>query len=234
MELSIMNKGMERDYCLTFIERTTIYTFLKVAFEGPLTEETLNLWKETFSDEFIKLLTDGNQDLADFFAELKNSDLDIMEQLEKDAYLATFNLLNDRGRIPAPPWESVYVTRDQTMFGDPVFQLRNQLNYFGLKFTDENREPEDHIAVELEFMCYLNNYTHKAIITGNEESYLKGIYTQYWLHKEHFNHWIQAFTNDILASNTSHFYKGLAELLRAFVSEDFNYMKSLKEDLDNG
>ncbi|MDV2686979.1 hypothetical protein RYX56_21755, partial [Alkalihalophilus lindianensis] len=102
---------------LTFIERTTIYTFLKVAFEGPLTEETLNLWKETFSDEFINLLTDGNQDLADFFAELKNSDLDIIEQLEKDAYLATFNLLNDRGRIPAPPWESVYVTRDQTMFG---------------------------------------------------------------------------------------------------------------------
>lgn len=227
-----MEKMVQRDYCLTIEERTTIYAFLKVGFEGPLTLETLKLWKETFSPEFINVLTDGNEDLSEYFGDLRSNDLAAIEKREKEAYLATFNLLNKTGEVPAPPWESVYVTKDQTLYGDPVFQLRNQLDNFGLKFVNENAEPEDHIAIELEFMCYLNQYTWEALKTGNKDRYVKGIYTQYWLHKEHFNHWIQSFTKNILLSDTSHFYKGLAILLRDFVSEDFEYIKLLKEDLD--
>ena len=224
---------MERDYCLTIQERLTIYNFLISGFEGPLSFETLKLWKETFSPEFIEVLTDGNDDLAHFFIDLKNEDIETIEQREKSAYLATFNLLNSTGKVPAPPWESVYVTRDQTLFGDPVFQLRNQFEQFGLQYVDKNKDPEDHIAIELEFMSFLSRYTWEAMTTGDEEQYVKGIYTQYWLHKEHLNRWIQPFTENILSSDTSRFYKGLAKILSAFVSEDYEYMKSLKEDLDN-
>lgn len=228
----MMEKVMERDYCLTVQERTTIYTFLKIGFEGPLTIETLKLWKETFSPEFIEVLSDGNKDLFRFFENLKSQNPSDVEQREKYAYLATFNLLNPTGKVPAPPWESVYVTRDQTLFGDPVFQIRNQLEQFGLQYIDKNKEPEDHIAIELEFMCYLCKYTWEAMTSGNKEGYAKGIYTQYWLHKEHFSRWLDSFTNNILSSDTSDLYKGLATLLKVFISEDFEYMKSLKEGLD--
>ena len=82
-------------------------------------------------------------------------------------------------------------------------------------------------------MNHLINYTLSAKEEGREEDYAKGVYTQYWLMKEHLNRWITPFTKDILSSNTSDLYKGIALLLILFVEEDFEYIKTLKEDLDN-
>lgn len=224
---------VEQNYCSTIQERMTIYRFLQVGFEGPLTIETLKLWKESFSLDFIEVLTEGNPNLYSFFEDLIKGDTSLIEQRERDRFLSTFNLLNPVGKVPAPPWESVYVTKDQTLFGDPVFQIRKQLENFGLQFIDKNKQPEDHIAVELEFMSYLLDFTWKSFMDGDEEEYMKGIYTQYWLHKEHFSHWFIPFTEAIQASETSSFYKGLAELLREFAAEDYEYVKSLKEGLEN-
>lgn len=224
---------IDKELVQTSHERHTIYSFLKIALEKPLTSETLKNWKVNFTSEFIDILTDGNEELAQFFKDLKSNDLTALERQEKDAYLATFNLLNKTGKIPAPPWESVYVTKDQSMFGDPVFQIRRKLAEFGLQFVDENKEPEDHIAFELEFMCYLINYTIASLEEGNEDEYLKGLYSQYWLHKEHLHHWIQPFTNDIQSSDTSLFYIGISKLLQLFVEEDFEYIKFIKEGLEN-
>nr|WP_275411170.1 molecular chaperone TorD family protein [Bacillus sp. B15-48] len=171
--------------------------------------------------------------MADFFEEMKTKDLEALAIREKEAYLATFNVLNETGRIPAPPWESVYTTNDQSMFGDSVYQIRRQLEGFGLEFINKNSEPEDHIAIELEFMMYLNRYTLTALQDENEGNYAKGIYTQYWLHKDHFHRWIHSFTKNIVSANTTSFYKGIAQLLRSFVDEDYEYIKSIKEGLDN-
>lgn len=228
-----MEKVMKQSYCSSYIERATIYSLLKVGFEGPITIDSLKLWKDSFYPEFIEVLMDQNEYFADFFEDIKTTNLETIEKRERAAYLATFNLLNQEGKVPAPPWESVYVTQDQTLFGKPVFQLRTQFDHFGLSFIDKNSNPEDHIAVELEFMCYLIDYTWEAYISGDESAYTKGIYTQYWLHKEHFQHWIHSFTNHIRLSETSRFYKGLAELLRVFLSEDFEYINLLKEELDH-
>lgn len=224
---------IDNEFLSTSKERETIYSFLKIALEKPLTGETLKVWKDNFSADFIEVLTSSNEELAHFFDDLKANDFVLIEQDEKEAYLATFNVLNQTGKVPAPPWESVYVTRDQSMFGEPVFQIRKKLADFGLQFADENKEPEDHIAIELEFMCYLIRYTVAAIEKADEDHYEKGLYTQYWLHKEHLNHWIHLFTNDILSSKTSSFYKGVAKLLQSFVEEDFEYIKSLKEGFEN-
>lgn len=228
-----MTQVMEQLYCTTKTERETIYKFLKIVFEGPLTMETLKLWKEGFSPEFIEVLSGDNDDLDQFFEDLRNKDLIDVKNEQRNAYLATFDVFNKKGRIPAPPWESVYITKDKSMFGEPVFQIRRQLDNFGLEFVNKHKEPEDHIALELEFMSYLIEYTADALQLGNEEQYLKGIYTQYWLHKEHFYHWIKRFTNDIQSSETSHLYKGVAKLLQSFVEEDFEYIKSIKEGLEN-
>lgn len=228
-----MEMVIDKELIQTSNERYTIYSFLKTALEKPLTNEILKNWKVNFTTEFIDILTDGNEELSQFFRDLKTMDLTELEQQEKDKYLATFNLLNKTGKIPAPPWESVYVTKDQSMFGEPVFQIRRKLAEFGLQFIDENKEPEDHIAFELEFMCYLINYTIVSLEEGNEDEYLKGFYSQYWLHKEHLNQWILPFTNDIQSSETSLFYKGIAKLLLMFVEEDFEYIKFFKEGLEN-
>lgn len=228
-----MEMVLDNEILSTSQERITIYSFLKFALEKPLTTETLKLWKENFSSDFIEVLTYENCDLQAFFEDLKKNDLDSMKEQEKEAFLATFNIFNEEGKIPAPPWESVYVTRDRSMFGNPVFQMRKKLAEFDLQFIDVNKEPDDHIAIELEFMCYLINDTLEALKTDDEARFLKGLYTQYWLHKEHFMRWVQSFTKDIQSSDSSSFYNGVAELLRSFIAEDYEYIKSIKEGLEN-
>lgn len=232
-EVTTVDKVIEQEYYSTLGERETIYTFLKVVFEAPLTMETLKHWKENFSSEFIDILTLENEELSQSFEDLKTKDLEFFEAREKDAYLATFNLFNDSGKIPAPPWESVYVTEDRTMFGAPVFQMRRQWENFGVKIVNKHKEPDDHIAMELKFMCFLIDFTREAQRLKNKENYLRGIYMQYFLHKNHFSRWIKPFSRDILSSGTSSFYQGIAKLLQLFMEEDFEYITTIKEGLDH-
>jgi len=228
-----MEKVIEQEYYSIIDEREAIYTFLKIVFEAPLTTDTLIQWKESFTAEFIEILTIENEELYQSFQELKNEDLKSFAAREKAAYLATFNIFNETGHIPAPPWQSVYVTKDRTMFGEPVFQMRKQWEKFGLEIVNKHKVPEDHISIELEFMCFLIDFTRKALREKNKENCIKGIYMQFWLLKDHLNHWIKPFIMDILSSETSYFYQGVAKLLQFFVEEDFEYMKSIKEVLDH-
>ncbi|MBY7142063.1 molecular chaperone TorD family protein [Virgibacillus sp. NKC19-3] len=228
-----MEKVIDQSYYSTIEERETMYTFLKVVFEAPLTIDTLTQWKENFTPAFIDILTIENEALYQSFEKLRNSDLESFEAEEKAAYLATFNVFNESGHIPAPPWESVYVTKDRTMFAEPVFQMRKQWESFGMEIVNKHRVPEDHISIELEFMCYLIDFTREALRLSNKENFVRGIYTQFWLLKDHLNHWVKPFTRDILSSDTSDFYKGVAKLLQLFVEEDVEYMKSIKEVLDH-
>lgn len=214
-------------------EREAIYSFLRVSFQCPLTTEMIKHWTECFSLEFKAVLTDGNEELRSFFESLDKKTLELIVEEEREAYLATFYIFNEEGKVPAPPWESAYITRDKSLFGEPAFQIRDKLAEFGLQYIHENTDPDDHIAIELEFMNYLINYTLSAKEDGREEEYAKGVYTQYWLMKEHLNRWITPFSKDILSSNTSAFYKGIALLLRLFIEEDFEYLKTIKEELDN-
>ena len=128
-------------------ERETIYSFLRVSLQCPLTKEILLHWKEHFPSEFKNVLTEGNENLQHFFGKLHEKNLDSIVEEEKEVYLATFYIFNEEGKIPAPPWESAYTTRDRSLFGEPVFQIRKKLADFGLQFIHENTDPDDHIAI---------------------------------------------------------------------------------------
>lgn len=214
-------------------QRETIYEFLNIALKEPLSLETLQLWKDMLltSDSFV--LAEENPYLNQFFNLLAKENVNEIAKKEKEEYLRIFNVFNDTGDIPAPPWESVYVTKDQTMFGNPVFQIRAKLHEFGLQFINENQEPEDHISIQLEFMLYLLEYTEKAYEERNKDDFTRGIFNQYWLLNHHLMQWIHPFTKDILSSTKSHFYKGIATMLLDFIVEEFEYIKNFKEGLEN-
>nr|WP_239094048.1 molecular chaperone TorD family protein [Bacillus sp. B15-48] len=136
------------------------------------------------------------------------------------------------GVIPAPPWESVYRSRERLLFGEQTLKLREKLRSFDLHFEGDGHEPEDHIATELEFMGYLIQTTINAIISQDEEQFLKAIQTQFSLLEEHLLKWVPPFVEDILSSTPSSLYKGSALFLQDLIHEDYQYMNQLKEVLD--
>ncbi|WP_180954936.1 TorD/DmsD family molecular chaperone [Bacillus sp. V3-13] len=207
-------------------ERKFQYEFLHTIFDKPLSFEMLKTWKEQIFANQIE----SNEHLIPFLTELSSQETaDIVLKEQKNFQELFFG----PEHIPAPPWESVYRTRERILFGEPTLKMREKLRDFDLHYEEEHKEPEDHISVELEFMNYLIDKTMWSIDEENEKECSKALYYQFRLLDEHLMKWIEPFTADILLNTTSCLYKGSALFLRDFIQEDYEYMKEIKEVLGN-
>ncbi|MDR1089015.1 MAG: Tat proofreading chaperone DmsD [Coriobacteriales bacterium] len=55
----------------------------------------------------------------------------------------------------APAWGSVYLDKDQVLFGCSTLELRQWMRANGIAITEEKREPEDHIGKMLVLLGWL-------------------------------------------------------------------------------
>lgn len=55
------------------------------------------------------------------------------------------------------PWESVWRDKYKLLFDEKTFQVREWYTRFGLRAPNFNREPDDHLGLELGFLAYLLN-----------------------------------------------------------------------------
>ena len=100
----------------------------------------------------------------------------------------------------APPWGSVYLDKDQVMFGSSTMCLHDWMrrNGIGVRRT-ESDEPEDHIATLLLMMAYL----------ARNKSDVLCEFLQL-----HLLPWADHFLTGMREASTHPFYRGLAELTR--------------------
>ncbi|OLQ90725.1 molecular chaperone TorD [Vibrio panuliri] len=67
------------------------------------------------------------------------------DQLEADY----FNLLQGSGDMPAPPWGSAYLDKENALFGASTMEYREFTRQQGLACDTGMREPDDHIGLML-------------------------------------------------------------------------------------
>lgn len=67
--------------------------------------------------------------------------------------------------MPAPPYESCYRSPERVLPQASALEVREQYRNAGLAVKRLNREPDDHIGLELEFMYYLNHQASAALMT---------------------------------------------------------------------
>lgn len=72
------------------------------------------------------------------------------ELLEDYTYL--FRMV---GQSRTSPYESVYRTDDHTLFGPTTLEVREAYRRHGFELATDHNEPDDHIALELEFLARL-------------------------------------------------------------------------------
>lgn len=58
-------------------------------------------------------------------------------------------------RLLASPYESSYLNREHTLMQQETLQVRAAYAQAGLEVAKKGKEPDDHMALELEFLCYL-------------------------------------------------------------------------------
>lgn len=117
------------------------------------------------------------------------------------------------GPVLAPPWESIYRTKEKLLFGEPDDAVRKIYHREGLVVNQA--EPADHIALELAFMARLGTRAQE-----NRENAAELLTLQYVFLKEHLLSWVPDWQKDVTNHAQTHFWAGLAMITQGWMLHD--------------
>ncbi len=100
--------------------------------------------------------------------------------------------------LPAPPWGSVWLDRENVLFGDSTLVLRQWMREKGIAFEAQQNEPEDHFGTLLMLAAWLKENNR-----DEEWQQLLG-----W----HLLPWSGRFLEEFIAHAEHPFYRSLGEL----------------------
>lgn len=128
----------------------------------------------------------------------------------------------------APPWESVYLTEEGLTFDRITLDVREFYRRHGLEFILINKEPDDHFAVELEFMAELIYRQIQCINSKQfeESSFLMKEQTAFL--NLHLIKWTSLFTQSVIEGSQTSYYKALAYLAQDFIGWDYEHLSKEK------
>lgn len=103
------------------------------------------------------------------------------------------------GRLPAPPWGSVYTDHDCVIFGESTLALRAWMRARGIQRLGDERTPEDHIGLMLALLSFLAAGRPELV-----DEYLR----------DHLLTWAPHYLEGLAEAADHPFYRGLARLTR--------------------
>jgi putative dimethyl sulfoxide reductase chaperone len=130
--------------------------------------------------------------------------------------------------LPAPLWESVYLSREHLLFEEVTLEVRNCYHQYGLSFIRESNEPDDHIVIELEFLSYLIQKTLESADAATKKKLLED---QYSFLTNHLLKWCPTFCEILSKSTSFGLYQGAALLLAEYLNYENALIPALKEGI---
>ncbi len=212
-------------------DRQTSYAFFARLFRQevtrPLLSELLNNQAWINSPDSAG---PGQLTLRNFFLSIQGKELDQIVTALAAEYASLFLSV---GRKPVFPYESVYTSPEHLMMQQARDEVRQEYLREGLNRVESFKEPEDHIALELEFMGYLCQKASDAIA---QEDWAVG--RAYLTHQQrfldqHLLNWVPQFCEDTLNAAASDFYKGIAQWMRDFLMVEKETQADLMESIES-
>ncbi len=102
--------------------------------------------------------------------------------------------------LPAPPWGSVYLDKENVLFGDSMLELRRWMRENGIAHRLEQNEPDDHIGTLLMLAAWLAEHGHQQRVDE--------------LLAWHLLPWASRFLELFSEKATQPFYQALGDLTR--------------------
>ncbi len=139
------------------------------------------------------------------------------------------------GSLLAPPWESVYLSEEKIIFDEHTLLVREFYRTWGVKINRTNKEPDDHIGFQLEFMSVLSAKALEAI-EKEDISRLKAIIDgQNKFLESHTLRWANQFLDILYRKSEQDFFKALALFSGEYLTMDKDLIedliKNIREDL---
>jgi len=214
-------------------KRQTIYAFLKGVYEKELPKEFLAEMPEKMKPllAITEILSDAEskkavKELVQFTDSIPSQDLDALETRLAADFARLFLSIN---KVPPHPSESIY--REGTMMQYSRDEVLKTYWSFGVDKKKEFTEPEDHIAVELNFLMYLCEKAIEALNNGDAKETRRYIQGQKDFLEKHLVKWVPKLVKDILDTAQTPFYKAMAVLTKEYLEMDLSATEDLLKQL---
>lgn len=210
--MTTKNEGIS----ILLANRHYLFKLLQHLFGNEPNLELIEVATSEHTQEALKLLLDEDEHLFDtFFSLLPNlkqgiaTDADGTLDKLKSEY--TYLMIGPN-KLPAPPWESVYVTKERTLFQESTLYVRRE--YLKYQFLPANypHEADDHIAFELDFMAHLAKLTLEHFDHEDIDKVKKLLIDQKSFLAKHLLVWVDEFVVQIQTSKTHYLYPQTAAL----------------------
>jgi anaerobic sulfite reductase subunit A len=198
--------------------REGLYSFLSRMY----LEEPPRVLSEDMAAKRLSLpedLSSLNTDLREGFMELK----EFMDSVKADADKLYDDLAWEYTRLfigPSKdvilPYESSYGKKNFT--GKAVLEAKDRYRKAGISKAAACPEPEDHVALELDFMANLCRRMAEKINAADDVKDELAIQREFL--EECLQRWVPRFCDDIIKSPEADFYRGIARITKGFLDFD--------------
>ncbi|MFH1756978.1 MAG: molecular chaperone TorD family protein [Pseudomonadota bacterium] len=118
---------------------------------------------------------------------------------------------------PAVPFASFYLSESRSLMSEETLEVRKRYLKAGLALKDLHQIPDDHIAMELEFLYYLTREAIQSLEERRNEEASGFLTMRNDFMRDHMALWVPFFIEKIINFSNEDFYQGAALMLREFI-----------------
>ena len=142
-------------------------------------------------------------------------------------YVRTFIGHGTNSYGAAHPFESVYTSEKRLKMQEARDEIVEVYRESGFAVDASWEDPEDHIALELEYMQMMARRARQALEAGEDERALELLDEQRTFLLRHLLSWTPFLANDMERIAQTDLYQGLALLTRGLLAQDREFLNSV-------
>lgn len=127
----------------------------------------------------------------------------------------------------AYPFESVYTSRERLLMMGARTEVLAIYRSQGLDKSDDWKEGEDHVSVELEFMATMAQRSADALLAEDADRAEELLNVQRNFLADHLAAWVPMMTADMKCFAKTELYQGLALLTEGYLEIDGAFLKEI-------
>jgi anaerobic sulfite reductase subunit A len=175
-------------------------------------------------------LADGYRMLADY---LRQPGANPLTDLAVD-YARVFLGAGIYDGSAAYPYESVYTSKEGLIVQEARDQVLAIYRAKGLDRSETLEVPEDHVALELEFMAHLCREAIEAIAADDLDGVGHSLQEQTSFLNQHLVNWMPEFCANVQKYAETDFYKAVAKITNGFLHMDQAIIANLMDGMAAG
>lgn len=199
--------------------RMHVYNLLRRIYAAGPTMEFIN----NLANGMLEYLSDV-ENIREGLRMLSMACREVQNEKDLDGLHVEFASLFLFGKMPAPPYESVYLGEGGCLMGEPAIAVRGEYQKEGLQVERLYSVPDDHIAIEFEFMSFLCNKALSALENQDNNEADKLMKKQKDFMDMHIAKWVPSFCDSVLNATKNGFYGGIALFTKGFIIEDSRFL----------